>query len=340
MRLEGTAGKLNFSKEGGSHWQGAIAGDWTSKQYNINDIGYFRRPNDYGWIGQLMYRDDIVTPSVRFWSVSSMYHLRRNFDGAELFNQITFEGEIIFPNYWELKPQAAFDWGKYDDRETRGNGLYRKPATQSVSVEVETDQRQIVVAELGVAIGRDQRAGRYVQVMGELEVKPATNLSLLFELEHGNRSREFAWATNLTEYPIDAPLIPRAVSIFADRTAEEWSLTTRGSYVFTTDLTLQVYFQLFFAKGKYEQYQRMLAPDTFIPYSGFTRPDFNDLSFNSNVVLRWEYMPGSTMYLVWSQARSGERGTYQTSFGDSFSNTFSLPADNVLLLKVSYWLSM
>jgi hypothetical protein len=84
----------------------------------------------------------------------------------------------------------------------------------------------------------------------------------------------------------------------------------------------------------------MLAPDQFAPISAYSKPDFNELSFSSNVVLRWEYLPGSTLYLVWSQARNGERGTYRAPFNDNFRNTFALPADNVLLLKISYWLSM
>lgn len=339
-RIDGTAGKFNFSKDGGPHWRGFVSFDWTSRRYNINDIGYFRRPNDYGWLAQLLYRDDEVTEYKRIWSVSSEYHLRRNFDGAEIIHSGNFEGRITLPSYWEIELRTEIDRGKYDDRETRGNGLYRKPGAQKVNLKVETDNRRDIVGELEASLGSDQRVGKYLQLKGELEVKPATNLTLRFELERGIRDREFAWATNITEYPIDAPLPPRSISIFADRTADEWNFTTRGAYVFTTDLTLQVYFQLFFAKGKYEDYHRMLAPDRFVPYIGYTRSDFNELSFNSNVVLRWEYLPGSTAYLVWSQARRGERGTYQTSFGDSFKNTFALPADNVLLLKVSYWLSM
>ena len=331
-RVDGTAGKFNFSKDGGPHWRGFVSFDFTSKKYNINDIGYFRRPNDYGWIGRILYRDDEVTASRRFWSLSSMYHLRRNFDGAELNHSINLEGELTLPSYWIFVAHAEIDRGKYDDRETRGWGLFRKPGTQNLFVMVESDQRQDVFGEVEISIGSDQRAGKYLQLKGELELKPATNISLRFDLQRGIRDREFAWVANLTGPPDG--------SIFAERTADEWSLTTRGSYVFSTELTLQVYFQLFFAKGKYENFQQMQGPDKFQPYAQYSRPDFNDLSFNSNVILRWEYLPGSTAYLVWSQSRSGERGTYRSSFGESFNNTFALPVDNVLLLKVSYWLSM
>ncbi|HCA78909.1 MAG TPA: hypothetical protein DEP53_04165 [Bacteroidetes bacterium] len=340
QRVDGTAGKFNFSKDGGPHWRGSFSFDFTSKKYNINDIGYFRRPNDYGWVGELVYRDDEVTAAKRFWEIGSRYHLRRNFDGAELFSMVSLGADITFPNYWILEVESNIDRGKYDDRETRGNGLYRKPGTEDLSVRIESDSRDLVVAELGGSVGRDQRAGRFYQLDAELEVKPATNISFRLELERSIRSKEFAWAGNYTEIPIDAPIVPRTVTMFAERSSEEWNLTTRGSYIFTTDLTLQLYFQLFLAKGKFENYQRLQSEDRFTPMDGYSRPDFNELAFNSNVVLRWEYLPGSTLYLVWSHARVGENGTYLTPFGDNFRNTFALPADNVFLLKVSYWLSM
>lgn len=340
QRIDGTAGKFNFSKDGGPHWRGGVSFDFTSKKYNINDIGYFRRPNDYGWIGQILYRDDFVRSFERLWSVGLLYHLRRNFDGAEIIHSGTAKGEITFSNYWKMTLEAQIDRGKYDDRETRGNGLYRKPGTQSAQVTVESDRRELVLAKLTLALGSDERAGRYSSMIANLDIKAASNVGLNFELQRGARTREFAWADNYLEYPIDAPLAPRTVTVFAERSSEDWSLTTRCSYVFNPELTLDVYFQLFFAKGRYEDFHRMIASDRFVRLGSYAKPDFNELSFNSNVVLRWEYLPGSTAYLVWSHARRGERGTYQTALADNFSNTFRLPADNVLMLKVSYWLNM
>ena len=339
-RIEGTAGKLNFSKDGGPHWRGFASLDWTSKRYDVNDMGYFRRPNDYGWIAQIMYRDDYVRDWERYWNVSTQYHLRRNFDGAELMHWIEVEGEITFTNYWEVRLSSQVDRGRYDDRETRGTGLYRRPGTQNVRLSIETDSRQPIVVDVGGELGSDQRKGRFFEFDAEVQVKPASNLTLDFEIGTATRTKEFAWADNILGPVSPAASDFRTHSIFADRTTEEWDFTTRGSFVFTRDLTLQVYLQLFFAKGKFENYRRMLSPDTFEPYPGFSRPDFNELSFNSNVVLRWEYLPGSTLFLVWSQARQGERGDYRTAFADNIANTFALPLDNVLMLKVSYWLSI
>jgi len=337
-RIDGTAGKFNFSKDGGPHWRGSLSFDFTGKKFNDDDIGFFRRPNDYGWIGQILYRDDEVTSLERLWSLSSMYHLRRNFDGAEIINSINLDAQITLPNWWFIDCTATLDRGKYDDRETRGNGLYRRPGTQNVALDVKSDKRELAVGEVIMTWGTDQRMGRFLSLQGDLELKPASNVTVQFDLQRALRENEFAWADNIV--PAWSSSMASTSSVFANRTTDNWSFTTRGSYVFTTDLTLQVYFQLFFAKGKYEDYQILLAPDRFVSYPLHSRPDFNELSFNSNVVLRWEYLPGSTIYLVWSQARAGGRGTYESTFGDSFNNTFTLPADNVVLLKVSYWLSM
>lgn len=328
-RVNGQAGRVSFSKDGGEHWRGFVSADFTSKTYNINDIGFFRRPNDYGFVGQMLYRDDRVTEWKRFWSISGRYHYRKNYDGAELFNQLSLEAGLRLASYWELNVEAEVDYGKYDDRETRGFGLYRKPQRQNAELRVESDPRQIVVGEGRVSVGRDAREGRFFSSEVKLEFKPLSNLTLQFDLSYGRNDQEFAWVENSR-----TPLLSNGegFTIFAERTTREWDLTSRGSFVFTRDLTLQYYLQIFFAKGTFGNYAVMTSPDSFIPYPGYHREDFNKLSFHSNLVLRWEFLPGSTAYLVWSQARNGELG--------DFRNTFSLPMENVLLLKVSYWWSV
>lgn len=335
QRMDGSAGKVNFSKDGGEHWRGYISFDYTSRRYNINDIGFFRRPNDYGWQGQLLYRDDEVTDLKRIYNISSGWHLRRSFDGAELIHSVELEGYVLFPSYWEMRVETQINEGKHDDRETRGRGLYHKPATRSLNLFLETDSREDVVAELGLEMGQDLRNGRWTGAGLELELKPASNLTLQFELEHIRRSNIFAWVTH--------PEANSDASVFAERTTSEWDLTSRGSHIFTRDLTLQWYLQIFFAKGKYEQYRfyyRDGREGPVDPALGQPNHNFNRVSLHSNLVLRWEYLPGSTLYLVWSQARNGAHTDYSTSFSDDFRTAFELPLENVLLLKMSYWFSI
>jgi hypothetical protein len=337
QRTNGSAGRISFNKDGGEHWRGFLSGDFTSKAFDINDIGFFRRPNDRGFVGQLLYRDDKVTTWKRLWNASVVYHYRTNFDRAELFNAVGVAGGITLTNYWQVGMQAEVDYGLYDDRETRGMGLYRKRQRQSVYLALESDPRQRVVGEASMRYGGYTGGGRFVQLNASVELKPATNFTLQFSLNHARRDNEQAWVTNST-----TPLLSDGTgyTIFADRTTRDWDITSRGSFVFTRDLTLQYYFQIFFAKGTFDNYAVMTSPSSFVPYPAYRQPDFNTLSFHSNVVLRWEFRPGSTAYLVWSQARKGAVGDFSTPFSEEFRHTFSLPMENVLILKISYWWSL
>ncbi|MFH0989584.1 MAG: DUF5916 domain-containing protein [bacterium] len=336
-RLDGSAGKLSFNKEGGEHWRYSTSIDFTSKKYNINDIGYFRRPNDFGSNGQLEYRNDVPGDHVRSWSVSAGYHYRNTFSNAELNKSVGLEAGILFLNYWELWLEGDIDRGKYDDRESRGHGLYRKPGSQKFGLSVETDSRQSIVLDVMAGFERDERAGRAFEIGAEIELRPVSNIALEFNLGYQERENVFAWMTNVI--PIWSSSMNFTNAVFAERTTQEWDLTSRGSVVFLRDLTLQYYVQIFFAKGKYEHPEIMAGEDRFLPYPFVPVEQFNELAFNSNLVLRWEYLPGSTLYLVWSQARNGSRGLFETPLSENFSNTFSLPSTNALLLKISYWFS-
>jgi hypothetical protein len=336
-RIDGSAGRLSLNKDGGEHWRGYLSGDFTSKRYNINDVGFFRRPNDHGFLANVVYRDDHVREWERLWNVGLTYHYRTNFDRGELFNAIGLSGGITLSNYWQFGTQAEVDYGMYDDRETRGMGLYRKRQKQSVYVAVSSDPRQSIVGEASGRYGGFKGGGRFLLLGVGVELRPASNLTLQIAVNHNRHDAEQAWVYNSA-----VPLLSNGTgyTIFADRTTRDWDLTSRGSIVFTRDLTLQYYFQIFFAKGKFENYAVLTSPSSFVPYPAYSQPDFNTPSFHSNLVLRWEFLPGSTAYLVWSQARKGVMGNFDTTFAEEFRNTFSLPMENVLLLKVSYWWSL
>lgn len=340
----GPAGRVTINKEGGPHWRWSLDYDFTSKGFNDDDIGYFRRPNDHGTYNSVTYRNDIPSNLFQSWYLSSTYHYRTNFDDALLINAVGSSAYFLLRNYWGLLLQASDDEGKYDDRETRGNGLFRRPAGRTAGIQLSSDPRLPVTGTAGVLAGDDSRVARLLETYVQVEIRVATNMTLQFSLDNFEAHQVFAWVTNRTS--ADDPSLPLNLthSIFAERTLSQWDLETRGSFVFARDLTLQYYLQVFFAKGKYENTQRMITNDSFVPYdfspgSDPNPPDFTSLALNSNLVLRWEYLPGSTAYLVWSQARLGAVGDFLTPFADNVTNTFGLPATNVLLLKISYWFS-
>jgi hypothetical protein len=120
-------------------------------------------------------------------------------------------------------------------------------------------------------------------------------------------------------------------------------MTVRGTFTFTKDLTLQIYAQPFFASVDYGNFKRLVPPNGFesvdssVYDEGQEQPDLTLSSLNSNVILRWEYMPGSTLYLVWTQARevTGEEGDFD--LGRDWRNLRDAVGHNTFLIKVNYW---
>jgi hypothetical protein len=333
----GAAGVVNFSRIAAEHWLWSLSIDFTSKGFNINDVGFFRRPNDWGGVAFCTYKEDAPAEVVRSYRITLFLHERENFDKANLIREASLSSTIIFTNYWELNVSLSADVGKFDDRETRGNGLYARPSVVKLNIGVETDARKDVAATQKLHAGWDSRRKFEWGALADLLVRPTSWME--FELIAGfNRVRnQEAWVENRQ---VTSAMFPagRILSVFADRTTDEVSFTLRNNITFTRELTLQLYAQVFLAKGHYENFRGLLGTSEFLGLpTPVINPDFNSQALNTNLVLRWEYVPGSTLFFVWSQARNGNNGNYFSSFGSDFGTTFRTPPANVLLLKVSYW---
>ncbi|HZY10130.1 MAG TPA: DUF5916 domain-containing protein, partial [Bacteroidota bacterium] len=283
-RVTGSAGKWSFAKTGGEHWLWSLNADYTSKKYNINDVGFFFSPNDIGYSGELDYKEDKPSDVVRNYRIGISTHHRWDFDGANLFRQVALNTDLLFTNYWFLRFGTGIDAGLYDHRETRGNGLYRKPANYFARVQLTTDSRSNVVVNLAQSIGGERSRGMISTQLG-VELKPESWMEIELESEYGIVRHLEAWVDNIS-------LGGTTASIFGNRSTDEFNLTLRSTITFTRELTLQFYSQVFLAKGHYDKFRRLISPSEFdtVTYTG--NPDFNRQSLNTNVVLRWEYSPG------------------------------------------------
>jgi len=332
-RATGSAGKASFSRIAAEHWLWSAGVDFTSKRYDINDAGFFFSPNDYGGSASITYKEDTPARAVRSYTIGGGLHLRQTFDEVNIFRNVSANGGLLFANYWNASWNAGYDFGLYDHRETRGNGLYRKPTSWSASLNLSTDNRNAVVGNLSQSFGGDDKRKREHSTSLGVELRPIPWMRWEVNGQYSREQNTEAWITNdRTASPV--------VSIFGDRSTETWSLTLRGTLAFTRELTLEYYGQLFFATGFYENYRALSGDASFIPVAptaDLASRNFNRQALNSNLVFRWEYLPGSTIFLVWSQARTGRDDEYMSTVRENVDGTFRLPPANVLLLKVTYW---
>jgi hypothetical protein len=135
---------------------------------------------------------------------------------------------------------------------------------------------------------------------------------------------------------------------FAHLDQRTLSLQWRLNFTASPNLTVQIYAEPFVSKGRYSDVRELANPrarefvDRFQPYADTAVSNnpggFNFKQFRSNTVLRWEYKPGSTIYLVWTQGRQDfEPGFGVRSFGEDFRELFRSHPDNTFLIKVSHW---
>ena len=289
-------------------------------------------------------------------------------------------------NFQEISIRSRSDYllGGYDIYETRGLYPRSKPAEANVEVSFETDTRRLWRLEPGIEYGWFENGGRTVkaELRAEWDVNSKFSLStdVAFEQENGVTEWASNEAFNLDEgdweigeisrspydgmvfRPIDRPgnlgIVLGNISpyneyghlfspIFGERDTRSFDLTLRGNITLSPVLSIQFYGQVFGARGRYMNFALLEDKDTLTPLQSYPKThDFAFTTFQTNTVLRWEYRPGSTLFLVWTQSRSGNipvsafdvlgPSPYDRQFSDQLMDSFNPFPTNVFLIKFNY----
>ncbi len=341
-RVTGTAARLYTGKIAGDHWVYTTTYDYASREYNINDVGFLLRANDHGGYSQVQYQELVAPGILRRYYVRLAADYRWNFDNINLTKNFEFNPVFELKNFWTLSASFQRNFSVYDDRETRGRELYKRPSEVQLKLDVTTDPRPKAVGTYSATFLSTAKGAKIFLATADITFRPVTWTELTANLLFGSTMNEEAWVNPYGNILPDT-------TVFGSRETRQYSATIGGTITFTRDLTLQIYGQLFLARGHYDAYRRLVSPSSFVGFDTEFRSrlmaqglsaDFNQQVFNANVVLRWEYLPGSTIYLVWTQARNGFDDRFFNTFSENLSNSFRLPADNVFLLKINYWWSL
>ncbi len=360
------------------------AGIWTffsgfrmySPDFNPNDVGRLRRAdliNVSMGLGHLLNNNQPFGPFRRA-SMRAFFWNSWNFSRTPLGSNLNANWSGEFTNYWSTNLNFGLTnfLRGYDDRETRGNGLYRPPMGWNVRTEVRTDSRRPLQLELSGSYGGDRLNRRDWEVGMDLNLRLGTRLELSPEFTLGGSNRAEAWVRNATyvydpalgwwietsqaRYPLAFEAEEEAafrsllqsafpqvqngryyLSTFTDRTTRQVDISLRGSLLLGRDLSLQVYGQLFTARGRYEAFRVLLDPDRFAPVPQYPIPeDFHMRSFTFNTVLRWEFQPGSVLYIVWTQNRQSNGQSFFVNDWRSLRDTFQIAPSNLFMVKLNY----
>lgn len=328
-----TAGGLDvtFEKSGGKHIRAAFGGTLKDPNLSLNRLGYTSRVGTRSAWAWVQYRTNDL-----WWIIRESYsnfniYPKWNYDGVNTGLGGNFNAHIVFKNYWSLGYGVEIQGEKYSDEETRGNGLWVWPAYPTVSgwMEVNTDSRKPISFHVCPNYGTD-RGGTWWGLHAGYDLRPRSNIALSTCLEfarHGNATR---WVRN-----------EGSRSVFADLNQDEFSIQASASYVVNRNLSLQLSAEGLISGLDYENYRFYQGDGAYsAPVSGYNS-DYNYSALNSTFLVRWEYRPGSTLYVVWTRSRPEFDPTVDNlALHRDLNRFFSAGAQNLFLIKASYWMNI
>lgn len=336
--LGGWMGRLGFKKMRGK-LTGHMALGIISPGFNVSDLGYSQRTNLINAHIVMGYRWLHPTTWYRSISFNLMTSQNRDFDGNLLFRQVYGTINYMLPNYYSMGISIQRTPDGLDHHLTRGGPIMSYPGYLSTYVSFNTDQRKNIVLSSSYNDQTIDDGSFYRSVDLSLLYKPNTSLHLTFSLDRTWVVDDHQWVANIDDPAADFG----SHYIFATIKQERLSTTLRADWGITPTLSVQAYFQPFLAVGNYYGFKELAEARTYkyFPYEfKGNNPDFNFKSFRANVVLRWEYLPGSLVYLVWTQNRTNYDYPGEFRPGRDFKALFREQGSNIFFLKMSYMLNI
>jgi hypothetical protein len=371
LRGYGFYGRL--AKESGD-WLWETSQNWRSPGFEVNDIAALGR-TDYKWMQASVLRQ-WTKPTSWYRDAAAIVGGQQqfNYDGDRTDQQGEIWGRMTFLNYMSASAFVIHHPPTFDQYRTRGGVLVKSSGYNFYSTFVSGDQRQRVSWDFGADRAKDiTDDGWNADAYADLIIKPAVNLKISFGPSFSRQIEPKQFVTNID----DATNIQFGGlrNVFARLDQRTLSMNTRVNATFTPNLTLELFAQPFLASGRYSELKEYRAPrsgEVFIygkdvgtlveqrdatghlvastvdpdgvagPAAAFDvdNPDFNVRSLRGTAVLRWEYRPGSTVYFVWTQERSGSDSFGDFDFNRDRSALFRDRPVNVFQIKASYWLGI
>jgi hypothetical protein len=362
--LSGNGGYVGIGKIGGGHWRYFLGGYWRTPGFELNDIGYLRRTDQIMQLAHIGY--DYWTPIglARRLLININQWAGWNFGKEKIFGEQDINLMLQFLNYHWLSLGITRQDEQLSAYFLRGGPAFVLPSSWSNWIQINTDDRYSLSGSLYlVNYWRDTDNTKIHSLSSSVLWRPGSKISFFSQ-------PVFTWKNDPLQYVATVSSGSESRYLFASLYQKTLGIVFRLNYSVTSNLSIQFYGQPFISSGHYSQYKKITEPrakdyvnrfkiygPSEIDIDGMTNtvliddnmdgmkdisignPDFSFRQFRSNLVIRWEYLPGSTLYFVWSQGRTGLDYSDDFSAFNDMNALFHLYPDNIFLLKLNYWLS-
>jgi hypothetical protein len=360
--MSGWTGSVNLNRQSGVHqFNTALWG--VSPGFDSSDAGFTFKSDRAGMHAVYQWRNPNVNRFARNRMLAVAKFYTWNY-GRELQSDGLFAfGQLEFKNYWSVFGNALYFRPTLDDTSTRGGPSMRTPGARGGFLAIDSDGRRRFSVGVNGNLESNEAGAWNRNASLNFRYRPAASL----EISSGpsfSRTHAIAQYVDTFEDPASAATFG-ARYVFGTLDQREFSLQTRVNYVMSPKMSLQIYMQPLVSVGDYGGFKQLAQPRTFdfvrygvdsgtIAYDaaasrytvtpgdggkpfGFDDPNFNFKSLRLNAIFRWEWRPGSALYLVWTEQRQDQANPGEFAFGRDVRRTFAAPADDVVMFKLAYW---
>lgn len=346
--LTGSSAKVTVGKIGGGVTRYSTTYQYTSPGFEANDVGFVPRADQHAVIQGfgLQYQQNRHVRQAFVNSVAYLVTTAGNRMRTALGTNAN--AHVQLPNSWWVHGGAGVDQlGSYCDRCARGGPALRESASRRVFLGVNGDERLRIVPTLFARVGRgDEGRSSGWSVDPSLDVRFSTRFGGRVGVSYSRDVNDRQWIANYGVVGADSTHYT-----FARLDQRTMSVRTRLNFTATPTLSLQLYAQPFLTSGAFSNWRELADPRArrydarFRPYgsqAGLSSDnDFNFKQLRSTSVLRWEYRPGSALFVVWTQERTQDEfdpGSFDLR--RDYHNLLGAHPRNVFLVKASYWVGL
>jgi hypothetical protein len=359
--LSGYGGTVEFGKAGRGSWQYLSYLTFRSPGLDFNDVGYLKQADEIQHLFWLRYRKFKPFGIFRWASANFTEYITWDYGWENTNKGLDFNVNGQFKNYYTVGAGINYAGTTLSRGELWGGPALLLPPVFSFNLYAETDSRKKVMFRVSTSqfFGQQNYSNNHKYAL-EITYKP-TN-SLYFSL-----IPQYTVGFNQIQYVDYASRKNEPLYIMASLNRKVFDLSMRVNVSITPELSLQYYAQPYIFAGKYNDYKSITDPkakifsNRFHQYNneeitfneslgaylidedhngeadyGFYKPDFHFLQFRSNMVFRWEYKTGSSLYLVWSQGRTELAENGENNFGLYAKDLYNTKARNDFMIKISY----
>ncbi len=336
--LSGLSALLFVGKIAKGHWRYGTGGMTRTPGFEVNDLGYMREANYlsfFTWGGYQEYKPGKI---FRDYGFNSNFWSSWYYGGDFVGYGVNLNSHFRLLNYWYGFLGINRQSEQLRTSTLRGGPAMLAPGRVGGWAGLMSDDRKPISLQLNLQAGRDDQHFWSRSISPRIRARLRSNLNLSLAVNYSTNRNDMQYVTKI----VDAS----THYILAHLDQKLISFTTRLNFALTPNLSIQFYGQPYITTGHYSKFREVIRPrarryaDRFAPYDFGGNPDFNFKQFRSNLVIRWEYHPGSTLFLVWSQGRTDYVNDSTFAFAQNFRELLETRGNHIFLIKLNHWFSL